>query len=146
MAAAFGTLWANHPTNQGDLFPCSNGGASNFDNQCAIRLGIALEKSGVSLKSFRGERCWFGHGHVLRAQELADWLRHGTVAVGVPEIARNTTYASYSTRAGIVFFRNFWGSGNQGDHIDLWNGSSMPGPGDHHSYFKRSEEVWFWNA
>ncbi|MBI3775854.1 MAG: type VI secretion system amidase effector protein Tae4 [Gammaproteobacteria bacterium] len=145
MTVSFGMLWDNHPSNRGDDHPCITNGASNFSDQCAIRFGIALERSGLSLKSFRGARCWFGHGHVLRAQEIADWLRHGTTAVGMPDISGRTSYASYTTRSGIVFFRNFWGSGNQGDHIDLWNGSRMPGSGDHSNYFKLSEEVWFWN-
>lgn len=147
MALSFGALWDNHPSTRGNDHPCSTNGASNFRNQCAICLGIALEGCGVSLKSFRGARCWYGHGHVLRAEELADWLRNGTVVFGVPDIARSTSYARYSTRSGIVFFRNFYGPGNQGDHIDLWNGSRMPGPDfDNSYYFKDSEEVWFWNV
>jgi hypothetical protein len=39
-------------------------------------------------------------------------------------------------------WRNFWGTGNQGDHIDLWNGEEIAhGTLD---FFIRSEEVWFW--
>jgi hypothetical protein len=36
----------------------------------------------------------------------------------------------------------FGGSGNQGDHIDLWNGTQIA-RGDN-EYFERSEEIWFW--
>jgi hypothetical protein len=28
-------------------------------------------------------------------------------------------------RQGIVAFFNFWGPGNTGDHIDVWNGSRI---------------------
>ena len=38
---------------------------------------------------------------------------------------------------------NFWGPGNQGDHIDLWNGSSQAYGTD--EYFYRAQEVWFWD-
>ena len=75
---------------------------------------------------------------------VADWLRHGTVAFGLPDIASRTSNASYP-QSGIVFFKNFHGTGNQGDHIDLWNGNRMPS-NLNHDYFKRSEEVWFWNV
>ena len=45
-------------------------------------------------------------------------------------------------KTGIVFFRNSWGRGNQGDHIDLWDGSRVRKGGL--DYFERSQEVWFW--
>lgn len=132
--------------------PCSDAtGASPFANQCAIRMSSCLVDAGVSLTTCHAVRCWHGHGrrHVLRAQELADWLASaaGRLAIGaeVERSARNTQVSSsdYTGRKGIVFFQNFWGAGNQGDHIDLWNSSQMM----HGSldYFTRSERVWFWS-
>ena len=44
--------------------------------------------------------------------------------------------------AGIVAFRNFHGQNNQGDHIDLWNGTAMAH--GNNDYFERSEEIWYW--
>jgi hypothetical protein len=49
----------------------------------------------------------------------------------------------YATRQGLVLFRHFWGAGNLGNHIDLWDGEGMT-HGDA-SYFDRSREVWFWD-
>ena len=40
------TIWDNHPY---PISPCSK---KHFSNQCAIRMGVALEKSGIDTKSF----------------------------------------------------------------------------------------------
>ncbi len=75
----FDTLWDNHPTVDSilDDVPCKTNGSRAFDNQCAIRLGVSLEKSGVDTRSFKGVRCWHNHGtgHILRAEELANWFK-----------------------------------------------------------------------
>jgi Type VI secretion system (T6SS), amidase effector protein 4 len=62
----FNELWLNHPGR--NRRPC------NFTNQCAIRMGIALQKTNVNMSTFKGAKCWHGHEpkHILRAQELAD--------------------------------------------------------------------------
>ncbi|MFO0576380.1 MAG: T6SS effector amidase Tae4 family protein [Polyangia bacterium] len=101
-------------------------------------------RPGADRKRFKGARCWYpGHqGHTLRAQELADWLKGDPAVAGAVEIRRQVTAADYMGRTGLVFFRNFWGEGNQGDHIDLWDGDELrAGAPD---YFERSEQVWFW--
>lgn len=70
----FEQLWKHHPGN--GVFPCDK---SKHTNQCAIRMSVALEKSGVDLRSFSGVKCWEKHEdgfrHILRAQELADWIK-----------------------------------------------------------------------
>lgn len=147
MPVNFNDLWNAYPA---DNSPCQNSaGAPNFDNQCAIRMGLCLIGAGVNLSSCRAVRCWHGHGrlHILRAQELADWLteRQARREFGAVEIRSRATYTVYHGRNGIAFFRNFYGSGNQGDHIDLWEGSTgtlLTGARD---YFSRSQEVWFWH-
>jgi hypothetical protein len=149
----FASLWQNHPAN-GDppeLEPCKDSeGVSHFENQCAIRMSVCLVRSGVRLDSFRGAFCWFGHHreHALRAEEVAAWL-DSPLADFVPsaDIAKSSagpiSSSLYAGRRGIVLFRNFWGTGQQGDHIDLWDGEKMShGNGD---YFERSQEVWFWD-
>jgi hypothetical protein len=75
-AFKFDVLWSNYPSKD----PCVNPQtkAKAYDNQCAIRVGMALEKSGVNFANFKGPRCEFGprgNGMVLRAQELANWLK-----------------------------------------------------------------------
>lgn len=99
-----------------------------------------------------GAFCWNGHSraHPLRVEEFKLWLDSDD-AHFVPYYAerytrdaqgRQTTHQAFAGRRGIVAFMNFWGAGNTGDHIDLWNGSRIA-HGDT-SYFARSQEIWFW--
>ena len=52
----FDRFWSNHPSLQTppENQPCETKGISNHDNQCVIRLGIAMTASGISLASYRG--------------------------------------------------------------------------------------------
>lgn len=67
----FENLWKNHPGK--GVFPCNK---AVHQNQCAIRMSVTLDKSGVDISSFSGVKCWEKHEdgfrHILRAQELAD--------------------------------------------------------------------------
>ncbi|HYD44646.1 MAG TPA: T6SS effector amidase Tae4 family protein [Phenylobacterium sp.] len=148
----FDDLWANHPANETPpvIQPCMTKGVSNHDNQCVIRLGIAMTRSGISLASYRGAFCWDNHGrsHPLRVEQMKDWLNSDNARfVGTADISRRVrgrqkSYQHYATHRGIIAWRNFHGRGNQGDHIDLWNGETMAyGAND---YFERSEEIWHW--
>src|SRR3954447_7925796 len=115
MPIDFATLTASYPT---DHDPCSKDGTPNFSNQCAIRMGVCLADAGLDLRGFHGACCWYGHGarHVLRAQELASWLRGDArlrqFSNGAFDRARRgrapIVDTSYSGRQGIVFFQNFW--------------------------------------
>jgi hypothetical protein len=140
----FQNLWTNHPYPE---FPCDK---DTFKNQCAIRMGVALEKSGVDTKSFDlmypKRRCYPGFKHeprhILAAQELANWIwrrKSQRVTFGDVEIHKKVSSERFSKRKGIVFIKNGWGAT---DHIDLWNGSALKGGAQ--SYFSLGEEVWFW--
>lgn len=155
----FRMLWNNHPAiADGDVFPCKDGqGNPYFGNQCGIMMGSCLLRSGL-LAGYDQSVCWYsGHrGHTLRARELAEWMRRHPDRFGLVEIRSNVSWGAFNGRTGFVCFQNFWGEGNQGDHIDLWDGTglvrretdaSLEGPGMAHGsldYFERSEEVWFW--
>lgn len=138
----FKPLWDNHPGR--DVKPCD--GAA-FPNQCAIRMGVALEKSHVNTSSFDTmypkRRCYPGvhHSprHILAAQELANWLETQVPLVGKPEKRKNVNSGDYSGKKGIVFIQNGWGPT---DHIDLWNGIAMRAGGA--EYFAIGEAIWFW--
>ena len=159
MKLGFRQLWHNHPTvGEGEIFPCRDTmGMPNFDNQCGILMGTCLLRSGL-LTGYDKSTCWYrGHkGHTLRAREVADWLRRHPERFGAVEIRKNVTWRAFKGRTGIVCFHNFWGAGNQGDHIDLWDGTGIlrreedpawEGPilaDGALDYFERSEEVWFW--
>ena len=97
---SFEHLWNNHPTVAGNDNPCSTNGKVNFSNQCAIRVGVALTKSGVNTKHIPGvTHCWHhpaSEGHVIRAEELAKGLTKVNLA-GLKPV----------------------------DKLDLWNGSRL---------------------
>jgi hypothetical protein len=151
---AFATLWENHPANLAEpaIEPCRTAsGVRAYDNQCAIRLGLCLSRSGISLMSFRGAFCWYGHGrqHPLRVADMGTWLNSASATfVGTATKQRRAnahpiSHYDYAHRRGIAMWLNFWGAGNQGDHIDLWDGEYVA-HGDP-DYFERSQEVWFWD-
>ena len=150
MAVSFKELWAWHPSNLGNDSPCATDGTVNFKNQCAIRMGECFSKSGVLLNSFYGAKCYPGHkhnqSHILRAEELAGWMKTQPVFFGKVETKRNVKASDYANKNGIIFLKNFWGAGNQGDHIDLWNGSKMTGIEPRESYISAAQEVWFWEV
>ncbi len=149
MAVSFKTLWTWHPSNLGVTNPCTTDGKENFENQCAIRMGECFSKSGVLLNTFSGAKCYPGHGHnqshILRAEELAEWMKTQPIFFGKVEIKRNVKASDCAGKKGVIFLRNFWGAGNQGDHIDLWNGSKMTGIAPQ-SYIVAAQEVWFWGV
>lgn len=158
----FWKLWQNHPNiAEQEMFPCRReDGVANFANQCAIRMGVCLSKSGLlTIDEYDGVRCWFGHNdvvHSLRARELALWLRNHASTFGAVEIKSETEWKEYVGRTGIIYCQNFWGENNQGDHIDLWDGTgefmgsgsfTWEGPAMASGgldYLERAEEVWFW--
>lgn len=153
----FKKLWENHPTvkSRRDDAPCKVNGKRAFDNQCAIRLGQALSESGVDLSTFKGARCWHSHkpAHILRAEELAKWLsssfspfRH------VVKFQGKDGFSKIQGKKGIIFFKDYYGPGNTGDHIDLWNGRMLT---RYSSWFQfafsdgrhyADAEVWFWSV
>lgn len=131
----FKVLQANYPSKD----PCEARdakGAILFKNQCAIRLSCAMKKSGISFHTFPAKRkCWVhkGDDHVLAAKELADWLDKG----GVPQVSKSRNVTGESWRSsvlghkGIICFEDYYSAsaGSGGDHIDLWDGSSLTGLG-----------------
>lgn len=158
----FQTIWNNHPNIKGDK-PLLD--QKIYANQCAINLSAALIRSQVPLTGFRGAVSWQKEKpkYAIRAQELADWLK--TTFPRIPTRFEKVTAKEFSTKLsqkrGIIFFQNYWGPGNQGDHIDLWNGSRLTDwrswarihvrVGSHGlhdlgagSDFKKAESVWFW--
>jgi hypothetical protein len=151
----FKDLWKNHPTVESliDDAPCKVNGKRAFTNQCAIRLGQSLSKSGVNLDSFRGAKCWHNHkpAHILRAEELADWLKGPFSPVKKMITFEGVDgFSKIGGKKGIIFFKDYYGPGNQGDHIDLWNGSRLTNnrtwlefafrDGRHYS----KATIWFW--
>ncbi len=153
--ATFDDLWNNHPTSgvgpyPYDSLPCRQpNGQPWYLHQCAPRLSVCLTRSGISLAKFSGGWCLrHDKQHAKAAYPLAYYLMHHKDTPW-PEVIKNNAQrnlinsSQFLIRKGIVFFSNFWGTNNQDDHIDLWNGTRMT-YGDN-NYFSRSQEVWFWD-
>lgn len=141
----FNQVWLNHPGRVN--FPCDE---TTFPNQCAIRMGVALEQSGIDTSSFDtmfpNRRCYSGFKHtpkhILAAQELADWIKSKKNIFGdVSKVDKQKIDKSLIGKKGIVFIKDGWGPV---DHIDVWDGVKMQG-GDP-SYFSLGKEIWFWEA
>ena len=140
----FDQLWLNHP---GDEFPCDK---KTFPNQCAIRMGVALEKSGVNTSTFDikypNRRCYSGFKHtprhILAAQELANWMKSEKKIFGeVVNVDKTQPNKALKGKKGIVFIKDGWGPV---DHIDVWNGVAMRG--GETNYFSAGKEIWFWES
>ena len=111
----FEELWKHHPGRESS--PC------NHDNQCAVRMGVALAECKVDLSSFKGALCWEkGHNpkHILRAQELADWMANKKALFGERKVYKRTKdspkMSDFVGKKGIIFIKDGWGPT---DHIDL---------------------------
>lgn len=164
---AFQTIWNNYSGESPCKDPKTGKPPPGYDNQCAIRLGYAMEKSGVSFASYHGARCPFASkngGMVASAQGLANWLKTRPFP-GCPIYEKYTgkdVFEKINGRTGIIFLANYWqrdsdkGEARTGDHIDLWNGSSMTAASSWirvhlglswdglWSDFRRATEVLFW--
>ncbi|AKJ29834.1 T6SS effector amidase Tae4 family protein [Caldimonas brevitalea] len=148
----FHRLWDNHPTGK---HPCSSDGKSNFENQCAIRMGVAFMNSGIDIRSWGIRHCWHhdkSEGHALAAEEMANALTR-VIVPGMKRVERYTGSDGFSHikgRKGIAFFKDFYNV--TGDHIDLWNGWRLTSTLSPLAvYFRWGSDytkgkVWFWEV
>ena len=155
--AAFTTLWNNHPNIKGEE-PLLD--KKDYENQCAINLYAALERSGVNVTTFHGQLSWQKDKpkYAIRAQEVANWLAtpNGIIAGRVRKFSGKEVFDKIKGKRGVIFFKNYYGPGNQGDHIDLWDGRRLThsisiaqiylrlGPFGIGSDYRKAESVWFW--
>jgi len=141
-------FWHNHP---GRKNICDE---TLFVNQCAIRMGAALELSGIVMtqdrrvlrrctteyRAFKHHKDGLVKGHVLAAQELANWIKSETSVFGRRDVVHSKE--EILGRSGVIFFRDGWGAT---DHIDVWDGESLVG--GFPSYFDADfKELWFWDV
>ena len=68
-------------------------------------MSVALADSEINLDSFTGEFCWHKHGkrHVLRAQELADWIASKSLLFGSIDKKISVTDKYFKGKLGVVF-------------------------------------------
>jgi hypothetical protein len=111
------------------------------ENQCAVRMSIALERCGFDLSGFgrvndhNNHRrvhagrasCQVNLPHVLAAEELARYI---DAVIGFTHDLRGPALDNAQaslTSPGIIYFNNCFTRRGQaerrGDHIDLWDGT-----------------------
>ncbi len=142
----FSQLWQNHPGVQNSdsaVTLCSQYQGEN----CAIRLSVALQRSGMDMSSFQGKTCnpTTGGSAAIHTGQLANWLSDPK-RLGTPEKFKDAfeIMSRMASRTGIVYIREFLGDDpGRWNHIDLWNGSRM-GTGNLKWLYSGPKEVWFW--
>ena len=156
----FAELWKNHPVISGNTPVLDK---KVYQNQCAINMSVSLINCGVNMDSFSGARSWEKDKpkYAIRAEELAAWLDRN--AVLLPGKVRKFTGRDVETAfdrikggTGVIFFKDYYGPGQSGDHIDLYNkvrltemtswfrvsfGISWEGVW---SDFRKSKAIWYW--
>ena len=132
----FASLWEAYPSDK--PYTDKNGKVpEGYENQCAIKVSVALIDSGVPLAGFAGHTVKVrGKPVAARAQELAEWLKNQSPKL-IREKMRNVTGSDWESKAkgkkGLIYFEDYWIREGQktptGDHIDLWNGSRLTASG-----------------
>lgn len=75
-AAEFATLWASYPGGLPFVDPKTGKPPPGYENQCAIKVSVAIHGVGVEMKSFRGAaESVNGLPAALLASQLAAWLK-----------------------------------------------------------------------
>jgi hypothetical protein len=136
VAVTFVKMWAGYPGSHPYVDPKTGEDPPGFDNQCAIKLSVALHATGVDLASFKGASVHVPTGKAaIRAEELAAWLKvqHFDGMLGPADITGADWQAKIKDKRGIVAFKDYWARPGEktptGDHIDLWNGKSLTSSG-----------------
>lgn len=133
----FRDLWDGYPSEKPYVDPKTGDVPKGFENQCAIKVSVALHAATVTLSGFRGAYVFINNEKAAtRAQDLAAWLRVQRVS-GLPlapqTIAGEDWQQKIKGRTGIVYFADYWLRPGEkkptGDHIDLWNGSRLTASG-----------------
>ena len=132
----FFELWNAYPNKKPYLDQKTGEVPQGYDNQCAIKVSLALHGAGFDLADFRGANVFVRHVKAaVRAEELARWLKFQQIeGLSLPEsIAGDDWQKRIKGRTGILFFADYWLRPGEktpsGDHIDLWNGQRMTASG-----------------
>lgn len=135
-AVTFQKLWESYPSSH--PYVDSKGNTpKGFENQCAIKVSVALVGAGQPLERYSGATVKVsGALLAIRAEELATWLRTKAPASLKNQhrlITGSDWQGKIKDKTGIVFFQDYWLRPGEkqpsGDHIDLWNGSRLTASG-----------------
>ncbi|MEX0968465.1 MAG: T6SS effector amidase Tae4 family protein [Bacteroidia bacterium] len=124
-------------------YPAVGEYCNQASDECAIRMSIALSRSGVDLSGsniFRETHIHNGIIHQPSAAALADYL---TIKLGSPTIYNHPTgywsFDDFSHKAGIIYFVPPGRGGTGPQHIDVISGGSIG------SKFYPTKVIWFWH-
>lgn len=131
----FSAIWDGYPSDGHPYKDVKTGKIpKGYENQCAIRVSAALHAAGVQMKSFQGATVQLkGKRAAIVATQLANWMKLMPFC-GLPKVPTDATGKDWQDKikgkTGIIYFENYWrrsgetGQGS-GDHIDLWNKTSL---------------------
>lgn len=178
----FVDLWRGHPINESVSTPClAPHDLTNlegrhiparmpvFANQCAIRMGVALRRSGVNIAQLPGLGTCAVHPkedmHIINATQLGQALgRSKLPGFGPLEKFAGADAAQFYPkifgRTGVMFIQDYWMRGTDqpgqptGDHIDVWNGYRSSAKwlmewfswAGYYSNYAEAKEIWFWEV
>lgn len=154
----FKALWDYHPAPKN---PCD---VNEFPNQCAISMGVAIEKAGIDTSTYKELRCtefskYASHyegpnkgqvkGHIRSADMLAQWIeRQRNIFGSVKKRKRSQEQIApedYNGKTGIVYIMHGWEP--LVSHIDVWDGKkSQDMKRGTARYLERGKEVWLWET
>lgn len=134
----FSALWEGYPGSKPYKDAKTGEVPKGYENQCAIKVSVALHAAGIAMKSFRGAAVTLGGKNAaIRATEMAAWLKTQHIdgmAASPVNVTGENWQDTIKGKSGIVYFADYWArEGGEktptGDHIDLWNGSRMTASG-----------------
>lgn len=175
-------LWRAHPINESTVLPCLApqdvttpegvqvaAGRPVLPDQSAVRMGITLRRSGVSITELGSIPTCGVHPasdmHIANAADLATALRRVRLPGFAPvEIIEGDEvrdfYSKIVGRTGVIYIKDYWmrasdGLGQPtGDTIDVWNGYRTSAQwlmewfswAGYYSNYPGAREIWFWEV
>ncbi len=114
------------------------------DNECAIRMSIALHKCGIDISESGVYRKTHKHNDIIHqpsAQALADWLA-SKKRLGRPKEYSHTSgkwqQIDFITKNGLIYFAHSNRGGDGPGHIDVISAGKIG------SGFYANKLIWFW--
>ena len=107
---AFSQLWESYPSGHPYVNQKTGKPPEGYDNQCAIKVSVAIHGAGVEMKSFKGDYIMLnGRKAASSATQLASWLKLQPFC-GLPKQPENVTGKDWQdkikNRTGIIYFEN----------------------------------------
>ena len=143
----FQKIWKAYPKPY-KIPPCSDG----FQDQCAIRMSVALRGAGFELKNVENKtnpkgQTYCSHGDVLGAYNLSEYLdeRKFFGSSVLYDGTKQNVKQILNNKTGILFFENYKSRNSrshQNRHIEVWNGKKLVSPYDDQMFDSTIIKFW----